>query len=200
MKRNWDPSSSSYSAAASQNPEEGGWIHPYASAYSSIPIPSNPSPLQNSVNAQFYDSAGYGTNEPAEKRSKVSGDGVGMGMTRDGSSQGRGDDSDGDDDEDDEDDDEDGDQQNSGKGTPARKNSKVAKGPDGKPKVKLTRGSRWVHASGRRHRFVDVADRPRFRACIACRKIKMRCIPDESSGPGGPCKVGQTHQTTRSRG
>lgn len=22
-----------------------------------------------------------------------------------------------------------------------------------------------------------------------CRKIKMRCIPDASSGPGGPCKV-----------
>jgi hypothetical protein len=34
------------------------------------------------------------------------------------------------------------------------------------------------------------------RACIACRKIKMRCIPDDSSGPGGPCKVGRTHQTT----
>ena len=22
-----------------------------------------------------------------------------------------------------------------------------------------------------------------------CRKIKMRCIPDEQSGPTGPCKV-----------
>lgn len=62
--------------------------------------------------------------------------------------------SDGDDDDDDDDDGDDD--------TPRGKKA----GKDGKPKQKLTRGSR---------------------ACIACRKIKMRCIQDESL-PNGPCK------------
>jgi hypothetical protein len=139
MKRNWDPSSSSYSAAASQNPDDAVWNHPYASAYSSIAIPFNPSPLQNSINVQNFDSVHtYGINGPAEKKAKVSG---GEAMAREGSSQGK-DESEGDDDEDDDDDDDDEEQQAGGKGAPARKGGKAGKGVDGKPKVKLTRGSR----------------------------------------------------------
>jgi len=34
--------------------------------------------------------------------------------------------------------------------------------------------------------YMKVADG--YRACIPCRKIKMRCIPDDAN-PGGPCKV-----------
>jgi hypothetical protein len=47
-----------------------------------------------------------------------------------------------DDDDDDEDSDDDGDAGNTSKASATKPNRKIVKGPDGKPKVKLTRGSR----------------------------------------------------------
>ncbi|KAK4688546.1 hypothetical protein P7C73_g1570, partial [Tremellales sp. Uapishka_1] len=149
MKRNWETS-------APANPEDAVWVHmpshPYASAYSSIPNPYAAAIPQQAQSQSYQPFSGS-----AEKKARV-GD---HDMSRHGSSNGNNNEAMSDDDEDDDDDDDDdeNDAPKTGKG-------KAKKG-DGKPKVKLTRGSR---------------------ACIACRKIKMRCIPDENSGAGGPCK------------
>jgi len=103
--------------------------HPYASAYSSLPNPFQPSPLHNETT---FDS-GY-SREPPIKRSRPSESGsINQADSRAPSEMGD------DDDEDDDDDDEDGDGQ-SGKG--GKKGGKGGKGADGKGKVKLTRGSR----------------------------------------------------------
>lgn len=102
--------------------------HPYASAYSSLPNPFQPSPLHNETT---FDN-GY-SREPPIKRSRPSESGsINQPDSRAPSEMGD------DDDEDDEDDDEDGDGQ-SGKGG---KKGKGGKGADGKGKIKLTRGSR----------------------------------------------------------
>jgi hypothetical protein len=94
-----------------------GWAsasHPYASAYAGLNAPVNPSPLHYS-----YDSSG------------ASGQGLGprgRGNSKDDATQV-------DSDEEDEDDDEDDD------GKPSDP-KKIKLGKDGKPKTKLTRGSR----------------------------------------------------------
>ncbi|KAK8849735.1 hypothetical protein IAR55_005070 [Kwoniella newhampshirensis] len=175
MKRSWENNTSNYGnhqPQQQQPPQQGDeavWVqmpsHPYASAYQSMPNPFTPSPLQNSTSydPQTLNSAGG----HQDKKPRMSDAGEAM-MRDGGSSQGKDGDSDGDEDDDDDDDDGDDDAGGSGKGTPAgRGKGGKGKGQEGKPKVKLTRGSR---------------------ACIACRKIKMRCIPDENSPPGGPCK------------
>lgn len=99
--------------------------HPYASAYSALPNPFNPTAQQE------FDTGGF--TGPPEKKPRISQTDNG-----EGSSQGRDGESDGDEDDDD-DDDEDGD--DGGKGTGGRGKGKGGKG-DGKAKVKLTRGSR----------------------------------------------------------
>ncbi|ODN99152.1 hypothetical protein I350_07310 [Cryptococcus amylolentus CBS 6273] len=142
MKRTWE-----------QQPQgDAPWVHlpahPYAQAY------FTPSPLHTSTT---YDNA---PPQPAHNKKQKT-DSKKDSPTKDADSEGDGDDDDDDDEDDPEDD------GKPGKGKTA--NGKGAKGADGKPKQKLTRGSR---------------------ACIACRKIKMRCIPDDSSaGQGnGICK------------
>ncbi|WRT69766.1 uncharacterized protein IL334_006757 [Kwoniella shivajii] len=167
MKRNWEGPSSSYGQSDGVpmgQTDESGWVqvasHPYAQAYSSIPNPFQPSPLHNSTTYDQNPSSSYHDNGNMHSHQDKK---PKMMDGMEGSPQGREGDSD-DNDEDDEDDDDDND--DSAKGTPAGR-GKGGKGKGEKPKVKLTRGSR---------------------ACIACRKIKMRCIPDETSGPGAPCK------------
>ncbi|WVQ74330.1 hypothetical protein IAR50_003929 [Cryptococcus sp. DSM 104548] len=134
--------------------------HPYAQAYNGIPNPFTPSPLHHSTTYTPHPRPDTATGSHAKKQ-KTDAHGK-----RD-SPQGKDDDSEGDDDDDDEEDDNDEDGAKAGKGKSG--SGKGAKGADGKPKQKLTRGSR---------------------ACVACRKIKMRCIPDDSSaGQGnGICK------------
>ncbi|OXC82963.1 hypothetical protein J005_05079 [Cryptococcus neoformans] len=180
MKRAWDGSSSNSfsngdSAQQSTNSDQV-WVqmpsHPYAAAYSSMTNPFTPSPLHSSTtfDAQTLNSASANASASGrqEKRPRTGGsDGKKnspQGQTKDGDSEGDGDD---DDDDDDENDDESG--ENKGAFNKKNNSTKVVKGPDGKSKTKLTRGSR---------------------ACVACRKIKMRCIPDDSAaGQGnGICK------------
>ncbi|WWC95401.1 hypothetical protein V866_002263 [Kwoniella sp. B9012] len=169
MKRNWEGGGSSASYGQSngipQTDESGGWVqvssHPYAQAYSSMPNPFQPSPLHTSTTYDQTSSYLDNGNNP-NLQSHTHQDK--KPRTDHSPKDIGGGESDNEDDEDD-DDDEDG-NDGSAKGTPAGK-GKGGKGKGDKPKVKLTRGSR---------------------ACIACRKIKMRCIPDESAGPGAPCK------------
>ncbi|WWC73638.1 uncharacterized protein I206_107610 [Kwoniella pini CBS 10737] len=175
MKRNWEGSSYGGGSNNQQSngmpdgqDENGGWVqmssHPYAQAYSSMPNPFQPSPLHNSTTYSDQHNSGYmdnGLNHGHVHQDKKA---KNVDMRNDsiisGGSPKDGLSDDDDDDEDDDDDDNDG-----AKTTPAGKGK--GKGKGDKPKVKLTRGSR---------------------ACIACRKIKMRCIPDEGAGPGAPCK------------
>lgn len=118
MKRSWDDdgSGSGANAGAGGSGWASGYDHPYATGYNSVPaFPT----LESSMNAQayHYPDGRNGTNLEDEM---------------------------GDDDDDDEgDDDDDGegdDRGGSGKGTPAK--GKGRTGNDGKPKAKLTRGSR----------------------------------------------------------
>lgn len=105
-KRSWDAASNS----------EDWSHHPYAGAYASMNLPSNPSPLHYAYDT----SSGAGPS-----RGGASGRTAGSEVK---------DEAEGSEDEDDEDDDDD-----DGKSTD---NKKVKLGKDGKPKVKLTRGSR----------------------------------------------------------
>jgi hypothetical protein len=122
MKRGWENSKSPFGSASGgeHGREDPTWVnmpaHPYASAYSSLPNPFNPSPLQNE--ATFNE----GYREPPVKRSRAS---------EANGSEAASDNGDDDDDEEDEDEADDSKTGKKGKG----------KG-DGKQKVKLTRGSR----------------------------------------------------------
>ncbi|WVQ96072.1 hypothetical protein IAU59_003172 [Kwoniella sp. CBS 9459] len=188
MKRNWESAGSagqpSYPGQMQQNGassnltqqqqgDEGVWVsmpqHPYASAYQGMPNPFQPSPLHNSTTYDSHSNSAYQdhlNNGHQDKKVKLMDPNVQDPMGRGSPQNGDVDSDDNEDDDDDEDDDND-DQGGSGKGSGGKGKGGRGKNADGKPKVKLTRGSR---------------------ACIACRKIKMRCIPDESTGPGGPCK------------
>lgn len=120
--------------------------HPYAAAYSSMTNPFTPSPLHSSTtfDAQTLNSASVNASGSGrqEKRPRTAGsDGKKnspQGQTKDGDSEGEGDDDD--DDDDDENDDESG--GNKSASNKKNNNMKMVKGPDGKPKTKLTRGSR----------------------------------------------------------
>ncbi|ORY34671.1 fungal-specific transcription factor domain-domain-containing protein [Naematelia encephala] len=163
MKRGWEAQPPTYGQSSSEARDDAVWVsmpsHPYASAYNNMP---NPFPSTLGSADQQYDPAFYaGSSGHTEKKPRFS-----EGLIGDGSDLGRDEDEDGDDDDDDDDDDGDDDNVGGGKGGAGKGKGGRSKGGEGK-KVKLTRGSR---------------------ACIACRRIKMRCIPDESSGPGGPCK------------
>lgn len=153
MKRAWDGSSSNSfsngdSAQQSTNSDQV-WVqmpsHPYAAAYSSMANPFTPSPLHSSTtfDAQTLNSASANASASGrqEKRPRTGGsDGKKnspQGQTKDGDSEGDGDD---DDDDDDENDDESG--ENKGAFNKKNNSTKVVKGPDGKSKTKLTRGSR----------------------------------------------------------
>ncbi|WVR07996.1 hypothetical protein IAU60_005039 [Kwoniella sp. DSM 27419] len=168
MKRSWEGPTASYAGtngnATSNGHDEAAWAqmsnHPYASAYQGMPNPFHPSPLHNSTTFdQNPNQTGLkdNLNSHQEKRPRTNSDVQDYG----GSPQNR--EGDSDDQDDDDDDDEDENEEQGGKKGKGGK----GKNGSGKPKVKLTRGSR---------------------ACVACRKIKMRCIPDESTGPAGPCK------------
>ena len=157
--------------------------HPYASAYSAMSNPFTPQTLQNAMNGgasydpQMYANSAGGASAQShlsDKKARMS-DAQELSMHQE--------ESEGDDDDEDDDEDEDG-HDGSGKGTPA--NRKKGKANDGK-KVKLTRGSRSEIP------ITLVSLLTMNRACIACRKIKMRCVPDESSGPGGPCRVSEPY-------
>ncbi|EIW71458.1 hypothetical protein TREMEDRAFT_67782 [Tremella mesenterica DSM 1558] len=163
MKRTWEATGQEYAPHPPANQHnEPLWTqmpsHPYAQAYSSMSNPFTPQTLQGALNG----GSAYDPNlypSPQIPAEKRS---------RMSEAQEYGlnhEETDGEEDDDDEDEDGDEGPDGSGKGTPAgRKRSQ--KNSDSK-KVKLTRGSR---------------------ACIACRKIKMRCVPDESPGPNGPCR------------
>lgn len=99
--------------------------HPYASAYSALPNPFQPSPLHNEQHFD-HDSRDYGS-----KRAR----GSDAASLHHNGSEGA---SDGGDDDDDDDDDDDGD--DSQVGASGKKGKKGGK--DSKAKVKLTRGSR----------------------------------------------------------
>lgn len=154
--------------------------HPYAGAYTNMA-----QSFSGLTSGGFNGSAS--TSIPDNKRSRVS--------------PGEKDMSDDDDDDDDDGSDDDASAKAALAAAAAKPNRKIVKGPDGKPKVKLTRGSRaciayvWGPEPGTCHGV-----RPRRLPGVmalawmaltmtSCRKIKMRCIPDESSGPNGPCKV-----------
>ncbi|WVQ84810.1 hypothetical protein IAT38_006967 [Cryptococcus sp. DSM 104549] len=178
MKRTWEGSDSGYAAqnGHQQQPQqphhqqqqqqrgqadEAVWAHPYAPAYQNIPNPFTPSPLHNSTT---YDPT---LNPAATKKARTDSITDGKKQSPDGQGKDDGSDGEGDDDDDEEDDDDENEDSAGRKGAKAKGNTKQVKGPDGKTKTKLTRGSR---------------------ACVACRKIKMRCIPDESAGANGICK------------
>nr|ODN92572.1 hypothetical protein L203_00851 [Cryptococcus depauperatus CBS 7841] len=170
MKRTWESSAVAYSEPAPQQvaaSDEAVWVqmpsHPYAAAYSNMANPFTPSPLHTSTT---YGGTGE---DRQEKKPRVDG---GQSKDGEGDSEMEGD----------EDDEEDEDEELGGRGASGKSreqlNVKPAKGQDGKRKQKLTRGS--------------------SKACTACdtdkgscRKIKMRCIPsDSSAGQGlGICKA-----------
>lgn len=127
MKRGWESNSSAGYGMSSSTNDEPSWphmqSHPYASAYSSIPNPFQPSPLHHEASFEGY------AREPPVKRSRPSESGSLQPGSQAPSEAG---------DDDDEDDDDDEEGEEGGKG----KKGKGAKGADGKGKIKLTRGSR----------------------------------------------------------
>nr|XP_019043474.1 hypothetical protein I302_08052 [Kwoniella bestiolae CBS 10118]OCF22404.1 hypothetical protein I302_08052 [Kwoniella bestiolae CBS 10118] len=166
MKRNWEGSggsstgNSSYGQSNGIPDESGGWVQVSSHPYAQA-YSSMPNPFQPSPlhNSTTYDQSSQYIDNNLQSHTHQD-----KKPRTDNSPRELGGGESDNDEEDDEEDDEDND--GSAKGTPAGK-GKGGKGKGDKPKVKLTRGSR---------------------ACIACRKIKMRCIPDESAGPGAPCK------------
>lgn len=132
MKRAWDTGSGgNYGAGSGASQDDSPWghlsSHPYASAYSSLPNPFQPSPLHNEQHFDQDSGRDYGSKRPRGSDAAS--------LHQNGSEGG----SDGGDDDDDDDDDDDGD--DSQVGTSGKKGKKGGKG-DGKTKVKLTRGSR----------------------------------------------------------
>jgi len=137
MKRTWEPTlTSNYGVdSAQQPPPEPPWAttnpHPYASAYSSIPNPFEPT-LQNAGDS--YDPALYGAHAlggagPLEKKPRLSDYGIG---------NNEGDEDDDEDDDDDGEDDDDG--RGGGKGASASRKARNRK--DALARQKMTRGSR----------------------------------------------------------
>lgn len=127
--------------------------HPYASAYSTM-ASSFPSSSLQDHRGSFSGSASFGGGGGSQagdnKRPRTS------------TSNDKGGDSD---DEDDEDDDSEDEAPATTKAAANKPNRKIVKGPDGKPKVKLTRGSRaciaWVSTCAKRR--ADSADAERSR-------------------------------------
>lgn len=153
MKRSWDGSISQppplnlheAATAAQQNGKDAPpWSemnsHPYASAYANMAgfpgaLPGGAGGRGGVFDAGAFaatssSGGGQGQGQPELKRPRTS-------NTNDGTKDG-----DSDDDDDDDDDSDDDDQAAKLAAAAAKPNRKIVKGPDGKPKVKLTRGSR----------------------------------------------------------
>lgn len=126
MKRAWDPDAATNKVNGSSEPW-GLSSHPYASAYSSLSNPFQPSPLHNETSLDQYSNR-----EPPIKRNRPGDLQSSLNEVDLGSEMG--------DDDDEEDEEDDGDDANS-KTTGSAKKGKGGKGGD-KGKVKLTRGSR----------------------------------------------------------
>jgi hypothetical protein len=131
MKRAWEGNSgAAYGAGSGSSQDESPWAHmsshPYASAYSSLPNPFQPSPLHNEQHFDQDSSREYGSKRPRASDAAS--------LHHNGSEAA----SEGGDDDEDDDDDDDGD--DSLAGASGRKGKKGGK--DSKAKVKLTRGSR----------------------------------------------------------
>ena len=125
MKRSWEAGGAPQDGQDGQGGEGSGWGggyggHPYATGYNTMP--SFPT-LESSMGAH---QAGYQFHDDKRQRGNLEDE--------------NGDDDDDDEDEDDDDAGDDG-RSGGGKGTPAKGKGR---GQDGKPKTKLTRGSRLV--------------------------------------------------------